>query len=869
MISLGKNSGATPSRRTTPWVVLKFGGSSVSSRANWDNIVRVLGEREAEGFRVLVVHSALSGVTDALAGLLDQALAATHPAALERIAGRHRELAAALSIAPPPEFDRQLVELARIADGIALVGEVSEPVRARVMAAGELLATALGAEFLRAQGIAVSLVDARTLLKASVEPGRRASVLSANCDFAPDPDWSARLAALPGVIVTQGFIAAGTDGQTVLLGRGGSDTSAACLAAKLQANRLEIWSDVPGMFSANPRAVTSARLLKALDYDEAQEIATSGAKVLHPRCIRPARQHRIPIHLHATQSPGLPGTVIAPQSEATGARLKAIALRKGITLVSMETAGMWQQVGFLADAFAVFKQHGISVDLISSSETNVTVSLDPQAHALDTAAVEALTEDLGQLCRVRVIGPCAALSLLGRDIRTILHRLGAAFEVFEEQHIHLVSQAANDLNFTFVIDEDQGDRLVSQLHELLIETVENDPVMGPTWEQLNEPSPATLERLSWWRKARDTLIERLGERCSAYVYDLATVTAQARLLAGMHSISRVFYAVKANPHPAILQAIAAEGLSFECVSPGEVERVLEAVPKIAHERLLFTPNFAPRSEYQWALSRGLRVTVDNLYALSQWGDLFRDREIFVRIDPGRGHGHHPKVRTAGAHSKFGVPLFELAELGEAVRQAGAKVVGLHAHAGSGHFAVESWADTASVLAEVAAQFPEVKLLNIGGGLGVPDRPSRRPLDLGALDAALEPTRAAHPSLELWLEPGRYLVAAAGVLLARVTQLKGKGAMQYLGVATGMNSLLRPALYGAYHEIVNLTRLGQPAELVCTVVGPICESGDVLGHDRLLPHSTEGDILLIANAGAYGHAMGSHYNLRPPAEELVI
>lgn len=712
-------------------------------------------------------------------------------------------------------------------------------------------------------------MDARTLLKASTEPGRRLSVLSANCDFAPDPDWSARLATLPGVILTQGFIAAGADGQTVLLGRGGSDTSAAYLAAKLQAARLEIWSDVPGMFSANPRAVTGARLPKALDYDEAQEIATSGAKVLHPRCVRPARQHGIPIHLHATQSPGLPGTVIAPQSEATGARLKAIALRKGISLVSMETAGMWQQVGFLADAFAVFKQHGISVDLISSSETNVTVSLDPQAYALDESAVAALVEDLGRLCRVRVIGPCAALSLLGRNIRTILPRLGAAFEVFEEQHIHLVSQAANDLNFTFVIDEDQGDRLVSQLHELLIEAVPNDPVMGPTWEQLNEPATTGTECQSWWRKSRDSLIERLGERRCAYVYDLSTVTAQARLLAGMQSISRVFYAMKANPHPEILRAIAAEGLSFECVSPGEVERVLEAVPKIASDQILFTPNFAPRAEYQWALSQGLRVTVDNLYALSQWGDLFRDREIFVRVDTGRGYGHHPKVRTAGVHSKFGVPLFEIPELIEAVRAAGAEVAGLHAHLGSGHFDVASWADTAAVLAEAAAQFPAVKVLNIGGGLGVPDRPSRRPLNLMALDAALAPVRAAHPRYELWLEPGRFLVATAGVLLARVTQLKGKGAMQYLGVATGMNSLLRPALYGAYHEIVNLTRLGQPAELLCTVVGPICESGDVLGHDRLLPRSVEGDVLLIANTGAYGHTMGSNYNLRPPAEELIL
>jgi len=854
---------------SSPWVVLKFGGTSVSSRANWENIARIVREREAEGLRVLVAHSALSGVTDALTALVDAALAGAHTAALESLGARHRELAAELGITPPREFDQQLCDLSRIAGGIALVGEVSDPVRARVLAAGELFATALGAEFLRAQGITVSLVDARTLLTADTEPGRRTSVLSANCNFAPDPEWAARLGALPGVIVTQGFIAAGSEGQTVLLGRGGSDTSAAYLAAKLQATRLEIWSDVPGMFSANPRTVTGARLLKTLDYDEAQEIATSGAKVLHPRCIRPARQYGIPIHLHATQSPGLPGTVLAPQSEATGARLKAIALRKGITLISMETTGMWQQVGFLADAFAVFKQHAISVDLISSSETNVTVSLDPQAYALDAAAVAALTEDLGRICRVRLIGPCAALSLLGRDIRTILHRLGAAFEVFEEHRVHLVSQAANDLNFTFVVDEDQADRLVAQLHELLIEALPNDPVMGPTWEQLTEPAPAATERRSWWRQARESLIERLGERRAAYVYDLATVTAQAKQLADMTSVSRVFYAMKANPHPAILQAIAAAGLSFECVSPGEVERLMLAVPKITNDRILFTPNFAPRAEYQWALSRRLRVTVDNLYALIEWGDLFRGREIFVRIDPGRGHGHHAKVRTAGKHSKFGVPLFELPELVEAARAADAKVVGLHAHLGSGHFDVTSWAGTATMLAEAAAQFPEVKVLNVGGGLGVPDRPGRRPLDLAALEAALAPVRAAQPGYELWLEPGRFLVAVAGVLLARVTQLKGKGAMQYLGVATGMNSLLRPALYGAYHEIVNLTRLGQPSEGIWTVVGPICESGDVLGHDRLLPRSVEGDILLVANAGAYGHAMSSNYNLRPPAEELIL
>ena len=120
-----------------------------------------------------------------------------------------------------------------------------------------------------------------------------------------------------------------------------------------------------------------------------------------------------------------------------------------------------------------------------------------------------------------------------------------------------------------------------------------------------------------------------------------------------------------------------------------------------------------------------------------------------------------------------------------------------------------------------------------------------------------------------MEPGRYLVAAAGVLLARVTQLKSKGEVRYVGVATGMNSLIRPALYGSYHEIVNLTRADDPATELVNIVGPICESADVLGHDRLLPLTREGDVLLIANAGAYGFAMSSHYNLREPATELLI
>jgi diaminopimelate decarboxylase/aspartate kinase len=227
------------------------------------------------------------------------------------------------------------------------------------------------------------------------------------------------------------------------------------------------------------------------------------------------------------------------------------------------------------------------------------------------------------------------------------------------------------------------------------------------------------------------------------------------------------------------------------------------------------------------------------------------------------------VRTAGLHSKFGIPTFELEELERLARGAGAKIVGLHAHSGSGIFAVASWAETAALLAGLAQRFPDVRYINVGGGIGVPDKTSRAPLDLAELDAAIGKVRTAHPGLRFWMEPGRYVVAESGVLLAVVTQVKGKGDVRYVGIATGMNSLIRPALYGAWHEIVNLTRLATPATETYTVVGPICESGDQLGADRSLPPTAEGDVLLIANAGAYGHVMSSHYNLRAPAIEIMV
>lgn len=842
-------------------VVLKFGGTSVSTAARWRVVAAQARAVAAEGHRPLVVCSAVTGITNLLERVVALAPRGEHGAPLEEIRVRHAALAASMGV-DVGVLAADLDEIARLATGASLVREVSPRVHARISGAGEVLSTRLGVAFLRSIGVDAVWLDARDVLVAMPEPhvpdARR--FLNATCADDADPGLSSRLAALGGeVVVTQGFIARDPDGATVLLGRGGSDTSGAYFAARLGAVRCEIWTDVPGLYTANPRQVREARLLRRLDYDEAQEIASTGAKVLHPRCVPPCRRHQIPLHVRWTDHPEVEGTVVSGLGGGAP-QVKSISSRVGLTLISMETAMMWQQVGFLADVFAVFKRHGLSIDLVSTSESNVTVSLDPSANAIDAGVLAALTDDLGAHCQARVIGPCAAVSLVGRGIRALLHRLGPALEVFEEHRVHLVAQAASDLNLTFVVDEEQADRLVHALHALLFGHA-TDALFGPPL--LGAPEVAVTPSRAWWRGRRAELLALATEGTPRYVYDLSVVDAAADRLLALNSVDRVFYAMKANGHPAILARLAERGLGFECVSPGEIERVA----RYGVDRVLFTPNFAPREEYAAALDRGVRVTLDNLFPLVAWPELFRGREIFVRLDPGFGRGHHAHVHTGGTASKFGIHEGELDALIDAARAADAHIVGLHAHVGSGIRAPDAWAKVAAFLQEVVGRFPEVGTFDLGGGLGVVERPGQRPLDLAAVDASLAGLRAGGRSV--WLEPGRYLVAEAGVIVARVTQRKDKGDARYVGVDVGMNTLIRPALYGAWHEIVNLTRLDEPSSGVFDVVGPICESGDVLGRERALPDPREGDVLLIATAGAYGRAMSSGYNERPPAPEVVV
>ncbi len=856
---------------STPYAVLKFGGTSVASRSRWQTIANVMQEHLENGYRPFVVCSAVAGVSNTLDKLLGEAVRGAHEPVLKQLRLLHTDLAHGLDVDPELVED-YLEELSRLALGVSLIREVNPRLHARVMSMGELMSTTLGAAFLNSQGLNTRLLDARKILAsiddADLPDNRR--YLSAACGFEPDTALQSALEEDDAsAFLTQGFIASTPAGETVLLGRGGSDTSAAYFAAKLGADRLEIWTDVPGMFTANPRQIPSARLLRHLGYDEAQELATMGAKVLHPRCLEPVRRHGIPLYIRSTEDPGLESTLISNEAPDLGAKVKAISSKSGITLISMDTLGMWQQVGFLADVFATFKRHGLSVDLVATSETNVTVSLDTAANALDQARVRALLKDLNTYCVAREIGPCAVVSLIGRNIRSILHELGPAFEVFEEQQIYLVSQAASDLNMSFVVDEEQAERLMRRIHSQLFAFEQTDELFGPSWQTILGEQPSQLGAGSWWRKRREELLALTAEQSPLYVYDESTLQANVDAIKQIEPIDRVFYAMKANAHPDILRLFYDAGLGFECVSPGEVDLVRSLFPDLDRERILFTPNFAPHEEYAYGFEHAGYVTLDNVYPLEAWPNVFEGKELIIRVDPGRGHGHHKHVRTAGTQSKFGVAPGELDRLERLAEQAGVKIIGLHAHVGSGIVTPETWSETALFLTTLAERFPDVRILNVGGGLGVADRPGALALDVGAVAEGLAKVKLANPGFQLWMEPGRFMVAQAGVLLAKVTQLKSKGPVNYVGLETGMNSLIRPALYGAYHEIVNLTRLDEPATVTAEIVGPICETGDVLGHGRSVPESREGDVFLIATAGAYGRVMASHYNLREPAKEVML
>jgi len=379
--------------------------------------------------------------------------------------------------------------------------------------------------------------------------------------------------------------------------------------------------------------------------------------------------------------------------------------------------------------------------------------------------------------------------------------------------------------------------------------------------------PPPIRRLSEWDAARlRDLADEHGT--PLYVIDQGRVRENVANLEQAFHAEAISYAVKANTVRTTLETVADTGLDAECASAGEVKRAVEA----GFEAVRYTAVNPPAADLDHVVSLSdavedldLVITIgaaDTLAALEERG---YDGPLAIRVNPGVGAGHHAKVTTGDA-PKFGVPYDRVPDLAGDVLDRGFDLVGLHAHAGSGihdEDDLQAHRELVSRMGELARDLDhDLDFLNVGGGLGVPYRPDEAPLDLDRVASA---TREAAGDLDatLGIEPGRYVVADAGVLLTTVNTVKPTPETTVVGVDAGMTTLLRPAMYDAYHEIRSLAPDADDREATAaTVAGPICETADVLGRDRPLPAPERGDVLAIGNAGAYGYEMASNYNSRP-------
>jgi diaminopimelate decarboxylase/aspartate kinase len=485
---------------------MKFGGTSVGNPAYWPSILKAIQECREQGARPLVVCSALSGVSDLLEELLEAfdrgELPEPHVARLRQ---RHLEFGEALELDVTDVVDRYFAKLVHRLelDRVREADRVPPSIRAQVMAVGEFLSTLIGAEWLRTQELQVAWKDARDMLDARpTHTGACEShaFLSAIGLHEFDDTLRSTLDADENdVVITQGFIARNPDGATVLLGRGGSDTAAACLAAKIRAERLEIWTDVPGLFTTNPREIPRARLLHSLSYDESETLAGLGAKVLHAPCIQPLRDARLPLHIRWTSNPSIPGTVVSPTAGPTDAYVKAVSSRENLCLISMEKRAGWQPVGFMADIAACFKKHALSMDLLASSAWTIQATVDLSARSGIEDTIPALLDDLKQVCNPTITRDVASVSLVGRGIRSCLHELGPTWERLRERDLLMIAPAGNDLTLSFVLPRTEMSELLSSLHAELFSKEKTNGSFGPSWEELtvaanktNQETPAAV-----------------------------------------------------------------------------------------------------------------------------------------------------------------------------------------------------------------------------------------------------------------------------------------------------------------------------------------------------------------------------------------
>lgn len=363
-----------------------------------------------------------------------------------------------------------------------------------------------------------------------------------------------------------------------------------------------------------------------------------------------------------------------------------------------------------------------------------------------------------------------------------------------------------------------------------------------------------------------------------YVYNERILRKQCRSLKDMVTYPEfvVDYSAKANSSLALLQIVKSEGLEVDAMSPGEI--MVERMAGFAPEEIFYICNNVSEEEMQYAINEGVVISVDSISQLEQYGRLAPGGDIAVRFNPGVGAGHHEKVVTAGKKTKFGVDPELVPEVKEILERYHLNLIGINQHIGSLFMTGEAFVQSIQSLLSIARQFPDLKFIDMGGGFGIPYRKEEgeAALDLESLgrevDKALYAFAREYGRMVTFrIEPGRYIAAECGMILGRVQSVKNNHVKKFIGCDIGFNVLVRPIMYDSYHGVEIYRESGELSSMeeTVTIVGNICESGDILANDRTLPEIFVGDVLGVLDAGAYGHVMSSNYNNRLRPAEILI
>lgn len=450
-------------------IVAKFGGTSVGDAAAMQRAAAIVRSRLDGG--VAVVVSAMSGVTNTLLEVAERAATGQLIIALRLVEGvreRHLRAAAAL-VAPGPAADELCAEVSALCDELASLAEALSVLahstprsQDAITAYGEQLSAALVVAAFAGAGLPARLLDAREVVITDEQYTRAAPRLDAIAR-------EARQRVLPlvraGLVpVLGGFIGATAQGVTTTLGRGGSDYTAALLGAVLEATAIEIWTDVDGMLTGDPRVVDGARPIAHIRFDEAAELASFGAKVLHPSTIAPAVQRGIPVFIYNARRPQGGGTRIT--TDAPLRPVTAVAGKGDVTVVKIRSPRMLLAHGVLRGIFEVFERHRVSVDVVATSEVSVTVTVD------DPSRLDALFVDLTPFGDVVIERQRAVIALVGSGLGGASRTMARALDALGDMRVHMLSLSATEINLTFVVDDDQLRPGLRALHETFFPSAE-------------------------------------------------------------------------------------------------------------------------------------------------------------------------------------------------------------------------------------------------------------------------------------------------------------------------------------------------------------------------------------------------------------